>query len=259
MHTVTLTSDWKADDYYVAALKGSLLSGFPDFRMIDISHRVDSFNINQAAFLIRNSYKYCPAGSIHLCAVTTGSFNGRQLAAYRDGHYFLCADNGMLSLMAEGETEEVVVLDHDGGSFPALETLAPAACALARGQKLSSLGKQAENIESRTPLRPVITSGSISGRIIYLDSYENAISNISKALFEHVGKGRPFEILVQSKQNIIRKLSRHYHDCPPGDLLALFNAAGLLEIAMCEGNAGGLHNLTTRSSIRVEFKDPENA
>ena len=71
MHIITLTSDWNDYDYYVASLKGKLLTNCPDVRIVDISHQVRLFNTAQAAFLVRNSYPNFPENTIHIIAVNS--------------------------------------------------------------------------------------------------------------------------------------------------------------------------------------------
>ena len=109
---------------------------------------------------------------------------------------------------------------------------------------------------------PLIDQGrenSIIGSVRYMDTYENAITNISKEFFERTGRGRPFRIFVQSKHYVLKKINKRYSDSPDGELLAIFNSLGLMEIAIRNGNAGGLMKLETDSTIRVDFNEEENA
>jgi S-adenosylmethionine hydrolase len=69
--------------------------------------------------------------------------------------------------------------------------------------------------------------------------------------------GRDFEIFVQSNHYIIKKINRFYHETSAGEILALFNSVGLLEIAMNSGNAADLLGLSTNSSIRVKFAEEQ--
>jgi S-adenosylmethionine hydrolase len=70
-----------------------------------------------------------------------------------------------------------------------------------------------------------------------------------------VGQGKAFEILVQSRHYKIKHINKRYNETDPGELLAIFNSSGLLEIAIRNGNAAGLLKLNTNSTIRVEFKE----
>jgi S-adenosylmethionine hydrolase len=260
MHIITLTSDWNENDYYVASLKGKLLSACPNTQIIDISHNIKTFNSSQAAYVVRNAYPHFPENTIHIIAVNTEPREGGQLLAARvDKQYFLCADNGILGLLEGNEPEEVVRLDGNyqekPNTFLALSVFAEAACALSAGTPLSKLGSPAKAYDRQTPLRATIEDNTIIGSVIHIDSYQNAITNISEELFLRVGKKRPFLIYVQSKHYTIKRINQRYSESDPGDLLAIFNSSGMLEIAIMEGNAAGLIRLTTNSTIRVEFKE----
>jgi len=265
MPIITLTSDWIENDYYVAKIKGRLLSAAPaGLQIVDINHRIKAFNSKEAAFVVRNAYPSFPEGSIHLIAVNTETEKGRPiLAARKDGHYFLCADNGILGLLGGEKPDLVVALPQpepgEGLSFLALTVLTEAALALLSGSDLENLGEVFDKYQDPVALRAIIDKSSISGKVIYIDSYQNAITNVSQELFERVGKGAPFQIYVQSKYYRIGRLSQSYNQVDEGDLLPLFNSLGLLEIAIRSGHAAKLLKLTTDSSIRVEFKEVKHA
>lgn len=260
MHIITLTSDWKEYDFYVASLKGKLLTDCPEVRIIDINHRIKPFNISQAAFVVRNSYPNFPDNTVHIIAVHAEPANGGVLlGARKDNHFFLCADNGILGLLGGSAPQEVVNisgnLTEEPGPFVSLSVFATTACRLSGGAPLSELGSPVNNYNSQTPLRATIEDLTITGSVIYIDSYQNAITNISQELFTRVGKGKPFKIYVQSKHYMIDRINKRYNETEPGDLLAIFNSSGLLEIAIGSGNAAGLLKLTTNSTIRVEFNE----
>lgn len=260
MHIITLTSDWKENDFYVASLKGKLLSACPEAQIIDINHRIKSFNSSHAAYIVRNAYPHFPENTIHIIAVNTEPKNGVELlAARKDKHYFLCADNGILGLLGGTEPDEVITLtEHykeEPDTFIALSVFARIACELSKGTAMKKLGSPAKNYNRQIPLRATIEDLSITGSVIHIDSYQNAITNITQELFKRVGNGKAFEIYVKSKYNMINRINKQYNETDPGDLLAIFNSSGLLEIAIRNGNAAGLLNLDTNSTIRVEFKE----
>jgi len=260
MHIITLTSDWKENDFYVASLRGKLLSACPEAQIIDINHRIKSFNSSHAAYIVRNAYPHFPENTIHIIAVNTEPKNGVELlAARKDKHYFLCADNGILGLLGGTEPDEVITLtEHykeEPDTFIALSVFARIACELSKGTAMKKLGSPAKNYNRQIPLRATIEDLSITGSVIHIDSYQNAITNITQELFKRVGNGKAFEIYVKSKYNMINRINKQYNETDPGDLLAIFNSSGLLEIAIRNGNAAGLLNLDTNSTIRVEFKE----
>ena len=260
MSIVTLTTDWNTDDYYAGALKGKILSQCPQIQIIDISHQVPAFNISHAAFILRNSYHNFPPRTIHIIGVNTeGSEDMPFLLLEYKKHFFIGTDNGIFGLMFSEKPDRIIALNapKELNSFTSFSVFAETACRLASGEKPESLGKSLQEFRQRIPIRAAIDKNVVTGSVIYIDSFRNAITNISKDLFERVGEGRDFEIFVQSNHYIIRRINRHYHETPPGEILALFNSVGLLEIAMNKGNAADLLGLSTNSSVRVKFDEKQ--
>jgi len=260
MQIITITSDWNDDDYYVGALKGRLLSGCPEAQVVDITHRIKAFNTAQAAFIVRNSFGSFPEGSIHLVAVNTEAQHECSLLAARlEGQYMLCADNGFLGLLGDVEVEKVVSIAHPESelapSFIAWSVFADAACKLANGTALDKLGPLCSDYSRQVPMRPAMEGNALTGSVIHLDSYRNAISNISREHFEQFGKGRPFHIYLSSKHYVLKKVMRDYSETEKGEYLAIWNSLGLLEIAIREGKAADLLNLRPGSSIKIEFTE----
>jgi S-adenosylmethionine hydrolase len=261
MSIVTLTTDWNKDDYYIGALKGKILSQCPRVHIIDITHQVPPFNISHAAFILRNSYHNFPAGTIHIIGVNTeGSRENPFLLLEYKKHYFIGTDNGIFGLMFGEKPDRIIALNapRELHSFSSFNVFADAACRLSSGEKPESLGKAAGEFSQRIPIRAAIEKNVLTGSVIYIDSFRNAITNISKDLFERVGEDRDFEIYVRSNHYVIRKINRYYHETPPGEILAIFNSVGLMEIAINKGNAADLLGLSTNSSVRVKFsEEPE--
>ena len=256
MSIVTLTSDWNSDDYYSAAVKGTILNRCPGTLVVDITNQVPSFNIALAAFQLKHAYRHFPADTIHIIAVNSDSKEKRPyLALKADNHFFIGYDNGIFGLLLEHDPEEMVSIESSGAEiFPELSVFAAAACEIIRSGRLSGLGSKYTQLYKQVPMLPAIDESVINGSVIYIDSYKNAFTNISRELFDQIGKGRPFEIFVQSNHNRIDRLNISYSDSSLGEMLALFNSLGLLEIAINGGNAADLLNLALNSSVRIKFK-----
>jgi S-adenosylmethionine hydrolase len=258
MTIVTLTTDWNTNDYYVGAIKGKILSQSTQAQVVDISHQVPAFNITQAAFILRNCYYNFPKGSIHIIGVNTegGKDMPFLLVEYKK-HYFIGTDNGIFGLLFSEQPDRIFELKSTAElrSFSSFSIFATAASRLANGEKPDALGRTVKKYQEKIPLRAAIDQSVITGAVIYIDSFRNAITNITMDLFERIGAGRAFEIYVQSNHYIITRLNNYYHETAPGEILAIFNSIGLLEIAINKGNAADLLNLSTNSSIRVKFKE----
>ncbi len=258
MPIVTLTTDWIPDDYYYGTIKGKLMTACPSLSIVDISHKVPAFNTARAAFIIRNTFYHFPGGTIHLiCVNTEPSKDESVLAIKYKSHYFIGNDNGIFGLILKDQPSEVVELPPaiEPTSFASADIFVNAVGHIVSNGEIAGLGKARESYNKSVLRRATIDQDVINGSVIFIDSYQNAITNITKELFERIGKGRQFEIAVQSNHYKLRKINKLYGETSVGELLALFNSLNLLEVAINKGNASELLNLTTSSMIRIKFFD----
>jgi S-adenosylmethionine hydrolase len=257
MAIITLTTDLGYKDFYQAALKGSILKMLPDANIIDITHEIEAFNISRAAFILKNSFYYFPIGTVHLIGIdTVYSETNKYLAVkYRD-HYFVGSDNGIFSLIFEDAPQEIVeiniIQDLKFLHFPLADIFVKAACHLASGKSLNQIGIKTEEIEHRMNLHPVIEKNQIKGSVIFVDSFENVVTNVTKEMFTKVQNGRNFTLFFKRNESI-NQLSWHYNEVPEGEKLCLFGISNHLEIAINKANASGLLGLNNGDIIRIEF------
>lgn len=257
MAVITLTTDLGYKDFYQAALKGSILTIMPEVNIVDITHNISAFNIPQAAFVLKNAFHYFPKGTVHLIGINSVyNENTRYLAVKYRGHYFVGSDNGIFSLMFEERPSEIVELnimqDLKFLHFPLTDIFAKASCHLAAGGSTMEIGIPIAELEEKVNLQPVIEKDIIKGSVIYIDSFQNVITNISKDLFSQVQRNRPFTLNFKRNETLSH-LSWHYNEVPEGEKLCLFGISNYLEIAINKGNASGLLGLHLGDIVRVEF------
>jgi S-adenosylmethionine hydrolase len=257
MPIITLTSDWGTRDHYTAVVKGTILSKLPGVSIVDITHNIDRFNTHQASFVLRNSYGYFPEGTVHIISINTeASVKQPHTVVYHEKQYFIGADNGIFSLIFDDIPEEIYEVntyqDSDYFTFSTKDVFAKVACHLASGGKIEEVAVKKSEINKLIPYRPVVDKNSINGMIMYIDSYENLITNIPEKMFREMTKGRKFTILIRGEE--ISVISKAFSDVAQGDVLAFFGTAGYLVIAMNRGNAAGLLGLGYNDRVRVEFE-----
>jgi S-adenosylmethionine hydrolase len=258
MAIITLTTDLGDKDIYQAALKGSILKLLPTVTIVDITHSVAAFNVQQAAFILKNSYYYFPEGSVHLIGIDT-VFNEqtRYLAVQYKNHFFIGADNGIFSLMFNDAPDEMVELnimqDLKFLHFPLADIFVKAAVHMAKGGKLTEIGLPVSSVENKMNLQPVIEKNLIKGVVIYIDSFQNVITNITKEFFNRIQQGRQFTLCFKRNETITH-LSWHYNEVPEGEKLCLFGISDHLEIAINKGNASGLLGLNLGDSVIIDFE-----
>ena len=275
MAIITLTTDFGHKDHFVGAIKGTIFKELSEAKIVDISHSISPFNIQECAYILKNSYKAFPDGTIHIVGVDSEpTAENKHIAVLVDGHYFISANNGVISLITNEisptQLVEIQIPNPVQGSFPVLDVFVQVACHIARGGKLEVVGKSFTNLKELKEFSPRVTNEgkSIVGSVIYIDNYGNVVSNIQKSLFEAYRSGRNFEILARNKR--LTKIHNKYSEIidfeqdpgkrrGPGDLLALFNSGGYIELAIYKsdlntvGGAATLLGLDYRDTITINF------
>jgi len=257
MPIITLTSDWGQRDHFLAAVKGKILSRIPLVNIVDISHEISPFNLKQASFIIRNSYIHYPPGTVHMLSVLAErSEKTPHLAVQYDGQFFIGADNGIFSLIFDHSPERIIRISagstEGNQEIPARDRFVEALVHLAAGNPIEQLGEPVSEWKEQLHFLPVVSGDVIRGVVIYVNRYENVITNITRDLVEKTGKGRNY--IVEFRGETIKKISRSYQEVPVGEIVALFGSTGHLEIAINQGNASSLLGLDINDPVRVEFK-----
>ena len=275
MAIITLTTDFGHKVHFVGALKGTIYKELSDAKIVDITHTDSPFNIQECAYILKNSYKAFPEGTVHIVGVDSEpTIENQHIAVLVDNHYFISANNGVISLItSEIKPEKVVEINIPNpivGSFPVLDIFVKVACHIVRGGKLEVVGKSFDDLKELKEFAPRITNEgkTIVGSVIYIDNYGNVITNIQKSLFEAYRNGRKFEINARNRK--INQIHNRYSDIinfdlgknqrkGPGDLLALFNSSDYLELAIYKsdlntvGGASTLLGLDYRDTIIINF------
>lgn len=272
MSVITLTTDYGLKDHFVGALKGKILSEFGEAAIIDISHNIDAFNIAESAYIVGVAYSSFPKGTVHLIGVDIElNAENQHIAMEWNDHFFICADNGILSILIQKIVPQKLVAINIHDRLPNdatdLDVFVKVACHLAKGGLLNVIGKEIKVIKEVTELQPIVLENQIKGYVIYKDHLGNAVINISKKMFLELGRGRPYT--VQFKNQIIKTILPKYSDIGisekyplkyyEGEKLAIFNEGGFLEIAIFRsnpdtvGSAASLLGLIYRDLVTIEF------
>ncbi len=275
MSIITLTTDFGEKDHFAGATKGAIYSELPEVKIVDISHSVSPFNIAEAAYIIQNAYSSFPKGTIHVIGIDSEiSPENKHIAVQLDDHYFVCANNGIMSMVANeiapSKIVEINIHDKIESSFPVLDVFVKVACHVARGGTLEVIGKTINEIKPIKNLVPYVNDEKtqIIGSIIYIDNYGNVITNIKKSFFETLQKGRDYEVSARNYK--FKKIHTKYSDIinfetPEGKRndegrgLVVFNSSNYLEIAIYKsnnqtvGSASSLMGLALRDTVTINF------
>jgi S-adenosylmethionine hydrolase len=273
MSIITLTTDYGIKDHFVGALKGKILSQLQDVVLVDITHLVDPFNISEASYLLQSAYSSFPKGTVHIIGVDIElKENNQHIVVQWNDHYFISADNGILSLLiAKIKPQKMVAITIHDRLLPEatdMDVLITVGVHIAKGGLLNVIGKEIKTLKEITELQPVVATdfNSIKGYVIYIDHFGNAITNITKKMFLETAKGRPYEVNFKNKK--VKSIFAKYSDIETiekqsissimGKSLAIFNEAGFLEIGIYKsnpkiGSASSLLGLEYRDFVMINF------
>jgi S-adenosylmethionine hydrolase len=260
MTIITITSDLGDSSHYGAVLKGVMLSLFPQARIIDVTHNISNFNIMEAAYVVRNTFPAFPDNTIHIVAVDPESGNSPTGVVMRyQNQFFVGPDNGIMSLISDGEAVESKEIQNPGlllerypRSFRAARVFAPTAAFLSSGGTFEEVGPDCTLKDLRWG-EPTYANDCLRGKIIHIDKFGNAVTNIRKSSFLSLKAERSFEIFVRNIR--LRRIVNTYSDVGKADALAIFGESDFLEVGMREASAAELLGLSVHDMITIEFKE----
>jgi len=276
MPIVTLLTDFGNKDYFVAAVKGAIINEVENPLIIDITHEIQPYNHTQAAYVLKNAFRSFPEGSIHIIGVESEKTpENKHIAMLFEGHYFIGADNGILSMIRENfnakKIVEINIHQNVTTTFPVLDIFVKVAAHISRKGQLEVIGKSTKIIKELTNVNPVVNNkgNQIVGSVIYVDNYGNVITNITRKLFQEVRKSRAFTIFARNIK--FKKVVETYGEAidfstpkekrdEDGKKIALFNSADHLELAIYKsnpqtvGSAYSLFGLEYREAVTVNFE-----
>lgn len=250
MNIVTLISDWGIQDPSVAMMKGRILSRV-DCQIVDISHGVEVLSVNQTAFMLGNAYKTFPLGTVHvaLTCMSRGAA-GQPLAVKVDGQYFIGMDNAVLPLMFSECIGNETVYRYNGDDADYLDKVASLVAACVKGD-LEEVADACGDYLCRRPFKAEYfpQRNHLSGHVVYMDSNNNIVTNISEQMFREALGTRNFEGTLGG--HVIRKVHASYaRDTEP---YFLPNTLGMLEIVTYGGRVALLAKWQQDVNIEIDF------
>jgi len=255
MNIITLLRDFGLQDPYVGIMKGVILSITPQVLIVDITHEIGPQDIMGAAFTIETYYPYFPKGTIHVTVVdpTVGS-ERLPIIVCKNGHILVGPDNGIFTLLLKGERVVYKIenthfmLKHIGHTFHGRDIFSPVASYLASGVPPSHFGPSLEHPVMIPDIYPTVLNGILTGKIIRIDRYGNAISNIQYNDFKAFVHDSSFVIKVGDMA--FTSLSKSYYE---SEFTCLVGSSKYLEFGHYMGSFSEKKGINKGDKITVEL------
>jgi S-adenosylmethionine hydrolase len=257
---VTLLTDFGTGDYFVAAMKGALLSVAPRAVIVDVTHDIPPHDIHAGAWTLANSYHCFPPGTVHVGVVDPGVGSARRAIAVRvaGAHIFVGPDNGLFSRIYQREqsVEVVELTNRDlfrrdvSRTFHGRDVFAPIAGALLNGVALSELGAEISNyVRLALPHAVRDENGTLAAQVIHVDRFGNLITNLTRGEQPHeMGDGN---LIFEIGKQKIAGVRATFADGVDGELLAVWGSAGHLEIVVAGASAARLLGVGRGAAVKV--------
>lgn len=258
---ITLLTDFGEQDWFVATMKGVILSINPQATVIDLNHRISSHDVQDGAYAWKSCYKYFPDGTIHVAVVDPGVGSDRRPLIAKSSRYFFCApDNGLLTHVFEQEGDVEVReienkqyrLDGEGHTFDGRDVFAPAAAWLTKEQPFASYGRVISDAHRFPVAHPQWEQTALVGEVVYIDVFGNLITNVAlrhvKEVREITKRPNPLiKIAGHSIDGLVRCYGEGVCDSPR----ALINSDGHLEIFCKETSASALLRVSRHEPVKL--------
>ena len=258
-HIVTIISDWGIKDYYLAIVKGQLLSCCPDAVLVDISHSIQPFNTSEAAFILKNSYLHFPKNSWHVIEVSNNMHSDvPYLIVKCQDHFFIGRDDGIFSLIFEDKVPDEIfeINDPPKTIFPMRDIYIPVLTQLFQGLDIRKIAHRVPSIQKTTPFMPTISENIIHGQVVYVDNYENMFTNIHRSDFDKARQNiSRFTLYIGGGYNRYEglKISNNFQKISDDGVIVLFFVNDYLVIAIKHGNAATLLGGVEGEIVMLEF------
>ncbi len=248
---LTLLTDFGLGDYYVAAVKGTVLRLAPGTTLVDVSHDVPAGDVETASFLLAAAAPSFPGETVHLAVVDPGVGSGRRLLAVRTAAAtFLAPDNGLLAPFFETAEEIRAVekadlfLPSPGQTFHGRDRFAPTAAWLLRGGAFAALGPVVDDPVRPASLPPRRGTGEITGRVVHVDRYGNLVTDVPASW---VAAACRVEVAGRST---VRRVTC-YAEIPEGEPAFLCGSLGTIELSLPGASLAAHWGVARGAAVRV--------
>jgi hypothetical protein len=265
--TIVFMTDFGVANDAVAICKGVILGIVPDARIMDITHQVTPYSIEEGARFLQGVTPYYPAGTVFLVVVDPGVGTSRKAIVVKSkkGQYFVLPDNGLITPVIDRDglesTREITNTDWMiqspiSSTFHGRDIFSPVAAHLAAGGDFVLVGPEISQLVRLNPKTAIVTDKGIAGDVIALDDpFGSLITDIPgdefKKLAYRFGDKVP---LLLNKKPVTLPYAKTFMEVPVGESLLYVDSRGRVGIAVNQGNYSKQFDITPPASIFIARK-----
>ncbi|MEA5078297.1 MAG: SAM-dependent chlorinase/fluorinase [Anaerolineaceae bacterium] len=261
MAIITLLTDFGLKDGFVGIMKGVIWGIAPTAQIADITHDIAPQNVIEGSLVLAQAVKYFPDGTVHVAVVDPGVGTTRKPVAARIGsQYFVGPDNGLFTGVIEAAEADGISIEfyhltnpkywlpQVSRSFHGRDIFSPVGAHLCNGVALAELGTPIADPARIMVPRPEPTADGFAGQVLSVDHFGNLLTNITP---EQLNGTRG--VVIKVGEASIDGLSLTFGERKPGELVAMIDSSGVLQIAVVNGNAADKLKVGIGTTILLRF------
>jgi S-adenosylmethionine hydrolase len=265
--TIVFMTDFGTANDAVAICKAVMLSIAPDARIMDITHQVTPYQIEEGSRFLAAVSPYYPAGTVFVTVVDPGVGTSRKaiIVKTKKGQYFVLPDNGLITPVIDRDglesareitNQNWMIQAAISSTFHGRDIFSPVGAHLAAGWDFNLVGPVAPQLVRLTPKTSTNTDKGINGNIIALDDpFGSLVTDIPGDEFKKLGYklGDKFRIEI-NKKPITVPYVKTFMDVPVGDVLLFIDSRDRVSIAVNQGNYSKKFGVEPPGTISISRK-----
>jgi S-adenosylmethionine hydrolase len=264
---IVFMTDFGTANDAVAICKAVMIGIAPDARIMDITHQVTPFSIEEGARFLAGVSPYYPSGTVFVAVIDPGVGTTRRAVVVKTkkGQYFVLPDNGLVSPVVERDgldsAREItntswMIGENVSSTFHGRDIFSPVGAHLAAGWDFTLVGPVVPQLIRLTSKVSTSTDKGIDGDLIGLDDpFGSVITDIPADQFKTLGYtiGDRVTVLLDKKPFTLPYV-KTFMDVPVGDPLLYVDSRGRMAMALNQRNFSQVNKITPPGTIFIPKK-----
>jgi S-adenosylmethionine hydrolase len=265
--TIVFMTDFGAANDAAAICRAVMVGIAPEARIMDVTHQVTPFSIEDGSRMLAGITPYYPAGTVFVVVIDPGVGTSRKAVVVKTkkGQYFVLPDNGLISPVLERDgldsareisNKNWMFGDRISSTFHGRDIFSPVGAHLAAGWDYTMVGPVVQQLVRLSPRVSVTTNTGIEAEIIGLDDpYGSLITDVPMDEFQKLGYSLGDKVTVQlNKKPFTLPYVKTFMDVPVGDPLLFVDSRGRMSLALNERNFSVLNKITPPAPLFIPKK-----
>lgn len=265
--TVVFMTDFGVADDSVALCKGVMYGITPNLRIVDLTHQVTPFAIQDGARFLFGATPYFPAGTVFVVVIDPGVGSTRKPVVVKSkrNQFFVLPDNGLMTMVEDRDgIEDIREIANQtwmlgakiSSTFHGRDIFSPVGAHIARGEDWTQVGPELKQLV-RLDLKPAKVDGKgLTGEVIALDGpYGNLVTNIDAGDFLNLGyqRGEKLKVTIAGRE-IEMPFVKTFSDVPLKQPLLFIDSRGRVSFAVNQGSFAATYGVEPPQPVFIPRK-----